>query len=164
MPRIPKMKHQPINSSKPGASLQHAQSIISVDQKSILSVDSEGFRRPKAALKKMRRNAKSVIRRNQPSGTFCGAPVPPKELFVYRVDNSTDTDDLRDYITDMGIDVIDLKCISHQEALSKSFKSAISNEHFNDLLKEDAWPDGVRVQRFIPPRQKPKNENYGSRI
>ena len=155
-----------INSSKPGASLQcsQSQSIISIDQKSILSVDSEGFRRPKAALKKMRRNAKSVIGKNQPSGTFRGAPVPPKELFVYRVDNSTDTDDLRDYITDMGIDVIDLKCISHQEALFKSFKLAFSNEHFNDLLKEDAWPDGVRVRRFIPPRQKPKNENYSDTL
>ncbi len=45
-----------------------------------------------------------------------GAPPPSRSLFISRVDPSTDTDDLCEYVTSLGTDVRDLVCISHTDS------------------------------------------------
>ena len=85
-----------------------SQSLLSLDQKSVASTDTDGFHKPSYELKKIRRrNAKSVVGKGQLDGMFRGAPLP-KSLFIYRVNK--DTYIIRDYVTDQGIDVLDLIC------------------------------------------------------
>ena len=134
--------------------LARTQSLLSLDHKSVVSVDSEGFRKPTYAMKKLRRNAKSVVGKSQPQGVFKGAPTPPKDLFVFHVAKDTEIGDLKQYIGDKGIECIDLQCMSHPDSVSKSFKLSVSDKHYKDLLSEEAWPTGVKVRRFIPPRRK----------
>ena len=134
--------------------IKQSNSVISLDKKSIHSVDSEGFRRPKAQVKKMRRHALSVTGSNKHGSAFKGAPAPPKELFIYHVDKETCSGDISNYILNKEIKILDLKCMSHQDSISKSFKLKVSQECVDALLKDDFWPSGVKVRKFIPPKPK----------
>ena len=134
--------------------IKQSNSVISLDKKSIHSVDSEVFRRPKAQVKKMRRHALSVTGSNKHGSVFKGAPAPPKELFIYHVDKETCSGDISNYILNKEIKILDLKCMSHQDSISKSFKLKVSQECVDALLKDDFWPSGVKVRKFIPPKPK----------
>ena len=103
-------------------------SVLSVEHSSVGLTDTEGFRKSNYELKKIRRNAKAVVGKGHFDGTFRGAPNLPKSLFVYRVNKDTDTDIIREYVAERGIDVLDLTCMSHKDSLSKSFKLTVSNE------------------------------------
>ena len=136
------------------STMRRTNSMMSIDNKSVRSVDSEGFRRPKAHIKKMRRNAPAVTGNGKSDGAFKSAPVPPRELFVYHVDRETCTTDINNYMLNKGIKILDLKCMSHENSLSKSFKLKMSQEYVDILLKEDFWPSGIKVRKFIPPKPK----------
>ena len=132
--------------------IRRSNSMVSIDNRSIRSVDSEGFRKPKAHVKKLRRNASAVTGSGNHNGAFKSAPTPPRELFIYRVDKETCINDISNYIQNKGIQMLDLKCMSHEDALSKSFKLKLSQEYVDALLKEDFWPSGIKVRKFIPPK------------
>ena len=84
---------------------------------------------------------------------FRGASTLPKSLFIYRVNKDT-TDTVWDYVTDQGIEILDLVCMSHKDSLSKSFKLTVSNEDYVKLYHEELWPAGARIRQIIPPCRK----------
>ena len=84
--------------------------------------------------------------------TFRGAPEPKRDLFVYRVDKSTTSADLKLHISDFGFNIISLECISNEMAKFKSFKLSVPLSEFNDLFNESIWPYGVRIRKYITPR------------
>jgi hypothetical protein len=88
-----------------------------------------------------------------PRHGFKGAPEPSRELFIFRVDKSTEIDELKDYLVGKNVKVRELKCVSNSEAKFKSFRLTVPVSDFKNLFDEALWPEGVRVRRFIPPKQ-----------
>jgi hypothetical protein len=86
------------------------------------------------------------------SGSFKGAPVPSRSLFVYRVAKDTDTNDLKLFLRDMDFDVSELCCISHEDSKLKSFKLTVPVDQIESLLDVAVWPRGVRVRRYFAPK------------
>ena len=85
---------------------------------------------------------------------FRGAPEPNRDLFIYRVDPNTEAEDLRDYMMEKGFEVRNLCCISNPNARFKSFKLTVPLSEFKDLFSDTLWPDGVRVRKYVPPRNR----------
>ena len=83
------------------------------------------------------------------SSNVRGAPEPSRFLFIYRVDSSTDTDDLHDHITDHGITVRALECVSRPGSRFYSYRLTVPMSHFKLLFEPSLWPKGIRVRKFI---------------
>ena len=79
--------------------------------------------------------------------------MPMRDLFIYRVERTTDISDIRQHIVDNGFTIIDLQCMSNQNAKFKSFKLSVPISEFSDLFNPSIWPQGVNVRRFSPPRR-----------
>ena len=117
---------------------------------------NEGYTLPAAQLKKKRREEakkNKVIQGKCTSNTrIKGAPEPTRDIFVYRVHPETESDILRDHITEQGIIVNNLSCVSNVEAKFKSFKLNVNISQVNQLFDESFWPVGIRVRKFYSPR------------
>ena len=150
--------------SSKAASPSRSLSVLPIEQTGAELNDTDGFQKSTYELKKIRRrNAKAVVGKGQLDGTFKGAPNLPKSLFVYRVNKDTVTDVIRDYVSDQGITVLDIRCMSHEDSLSKSFKLTVSNEDYTKLFQEEMWPTGVRIRPFIPPRNQVKHNGAANK-
>ncbi len=114
--------------------------------------DPDGFQLPRYAQRKIdRSNSRKVIRGSATStGPLKGATVTPqhRDLFVYKVDKSVDTSILEQYVIEKGVTVLNLKCVSHDEATYKSFQLTVPKIDFAGLLEGDVWPEGICVRRF----------------
>ena len=64
------------------------------------------------------------------------------------------------FLTEKDINFRELKCVSHVQAKSKSFRLDVNRDVYQTLLDENFWPEGVKVRAYIPPRQ--QNMNNGS--
>ena len=144
-------------------SLERAQSMLSIasalTNNSVLDDSEEEFTMPAYTKKKQKRaenNRRKFITGNksQASGRFRGAPEPSRDLFIYRVLQEAEADDIRELVTDEGCEVRDIKAVSHPEAKYKSFKLSVPMSEYDKLISENfPWPEGVRIRMFISPRK-----------
>ena len=51
-----------------------------------------------------------------------GAPSPSRTMFIYRVDNDTNDDDMRAWISDHNVNIIHFERLSHVDSKYKSYK------------------------------------------
>ena len=100
-----------------------------------------------------------VIHNVNQSNHVKGAPERNRDLFMYRVDSSTELQHLRDYLLDRNIKVISLECVSKPGSKYKSFKLSVPLSEFQGLFDSNLWPNGVHVCKFIPPRPKSSVDN-----
>ena len=110
------------------------------------------YHRKQARRKKMRKNVITGSRA-QCSGNVRGAPDPDRHLFIYRVDRSTVVKDLESYISERGVTVRDLQCVSNCESKFKSFKLTVSVAQYSQLFDSSLWPQGVRIRPFYTKRE-----------
>ena len=103
--------------------------------------------------KKERQKHNKIIRGTAtPSSGLTGAPEPSRHLFVYRATQETTVSDLENFAVDKNFTVRNVECMSNQNAKFKSFKLSVPMSEFDRLFEDDLWPEGIRVRRFIPPR------------
>ena len=145
----------------------HGGSILSLDAKSDRSTyghgdqtDDDGFKLPNYVLKQQRRlnsrKAKVVIGvgTKHSDHRVRGAPEPERQLFIYRVDRQTVTEDLKIYIQEAGITMCSLVCVSKEDSKFKSFKLSVPLSQFKRLFDNQMWPEGIRVRQFYMPKGK----------
>ena len=104
-------------------------------------------------MKKQRQKTNKIIKgKSKSSGGVSGAPEPSRHLFIYRVSKETDNNDLHCFISERKFTVRDLNCISNPDAKFKSFKLSVPMSQYDALFKDDMWPEGIMVRRYIPPK------------
>ena len=92
-------------------------------------LDDDGFSLPSHVLRQQKRVAKKkykVISGSGNADSIRGAPELSRDIFVYRVHDSTTVDDMESYITDMGLQVRNIECISKPGSCFKSFHVTIT--------------------------------------
>ena len=89
--------------------------------------------------------------------TFKGAPVPSRDLFIFRVDPETEVADIRLHLENRELHVRSLEQLSHPDAKLKSYRLSVPVSEYRQLFSEDLWPSGVRVRKYIPPRREADN-------
>lgn len=75
------------------------------------------------------------------------------ELFVSGINNRVKAKDVVEYISDQGVQVQDMKKVSHEEAKTQSFKVVIDKLEYNKMMNDEFWPEGVacRIYRSKQP-------------
>ena len=120
------------------------------------SHDSDGFELPPymiRQLKKQDNRKKRIITGNKENGKFRGAPEPNRDLFIYRADKDTRSADLSSHLKDHGFHVRNIDCVSHPDSKFKSFRVTLPLSEFKDVFDSAIWPSGVRVRKYVPPKQ-----------
>ena len=113
---------------------------------------AQEFQLPAKQQRKMRRRAmrNRGTRSTADDTQLKGAPVPMRDLFVYRVMKPSSCDDVKRYIQSLNLnaEVGDIELLAHPEAKYNSFRVSCDVTNFKQLLKGENWPDGVCVDRF----------------
>ena len=136
---------------------------VSIDNSSASGISGEdGFQKP---AEHQRRERKQEKRRTKVvhgsaehrDGGFRGAPKTPVcDLFIYHVEHDSTVHDLRNYLTNRGINITKLRIdvTSHVDAYFKSFRIIAPMEQIDSLLSSELWPRDVRIKEYVPPRNK----------
>ena len=83
-----------------------------------------------------------------------GDPEPSRDIFVYRVDPSTSEENMMDYIVAKGLTVHNVECVSKPVSRYKSFCVTIPASQLNNAFEAAMWPEGVKMWRFLPQKNK----------
>lgn len=128
----------------------------SLTSNSVLMKSNDDFRLPTEQLKKRaRRTITGQANSNRIRSTgFRGAPEPQRELFIFRVHADTVDDEIKDYAIGVGVDVLNIECVSHPNSKFKSFRLTVPASQFRSLFDEELWPVGVRVRKYVPHKQR----------
>ena len=129
-------------------------SVKSIQQGSTTGGDEDGFQFPRSYRKKIDTNRKKVVKGTNTSAAIRGAPLPSRDLFVYRLDQDTTEDIMRKHLTDNGVTVRELVCTSHPNSAFKSFKLTVPVNQVDEVYKESLWPVGVCIRRYWKSRDK----------
>ena len=76
------------------------------------------------------------------------------ELFVFNVDCSTDENCIKEFLKEEQVKVIEMECVSHKEAWTKSFRVLVTADDPVCTLDCDFWPLGIGCRRFFKKRQR----------
>ena len=126
--------------------------VKSVDEQ-VDDTDDDGFIKPKR-----RRRKRPVVGRANCEGPLMGAPEPSRDIFVYRVLPATPTEAVTQYLDKEKVTVREIKQVSKETALYKSFRIKIPSSELSKVLSPDFWPAGICVRRFFTPKEKPPTE------
>jgi hypothetical protein len=101
-----------------------------------------------------RQKPKAVIGKATNNTSIKAAPEPGRDLFIFRTDKSTTTENLKSYITECGISVRDITILSHSDAAFNSFKVTVPVSQVEKTLDPEMWPQGIGIRRFWRKRNK----------
>ena len=76
------------------------------------------------------------------------------ELFVFNVDCSTDENCIKEFLKEEQVKVIEMECVSHKEAWTKSSRVLVTADDPVCTLDCDFWPLGIGCRRFFKKRQR----------
>ena len=112
-------------------------------------LDDRKFLIPREHKKSNKKKRNQVITgKGASTGNVMGTPEPVRHLFVKRISNDTNDEDVFTMMEQNGFTVKELKCISHPQAQFKSYKLAVPRSEFNKLFDENLWPKGVYVRTY----------------
>lgn len=83
--------------------------------------------------------------------SFRGADLTT-EVYVGNVANNTSIDDVRQSISDMGVDVIEIESVGKRRHF-QSFRLRIKKVHLQILKDPNVVPDGIVIRRFFHGKQ-----------
>ena len=113
-------------------------------------VDSDGFQVPREDRRRQRRR---VIRENcvfgKREGTALKSGPKYSDLFIFRIHCDVQTQELREFIADEGIDIQDIVQVSKDGSRMKSYKLTVETKFKDQLLSEDMWPEGIGCREYV---------------
>ena len=83
-------------------------------------------------------------------GSLRGAPIIShnRDLFIYRVQKDVETNELKEFIVEKVINIQGLVCVSHNDAMFKSFKLTVLKNQISQLFDAAIWPEGICIRKF----------------
>ena len=106
-----------------------------------------------------RRRAKVIKGNTEWSGRFRGAPEPEREIFLYRVSQECEPEDIQTVLQENNCYAKKIEKKSNDEAKFRSFKLTVSQPDATAMLSDSfPWPTGVRVRRYFQRRRDAKEE------
>lgn len=110
---------------------------------------ADGFQFPRK-----KRRPKRVITGTKAHDKVFGAPEPSRSVFIYRVHQDTNLDDLKDMLTGEGIEVRALESVSAAQSRFKSFRLDVPKSSLDACFSPALWPNGILVRPFYWPKRR----------
>ena len=79
--------------------------------------------------------------------------------YVGRVHNDVSVDDLRKYISDSGVTVVELEALSTKHQRFQSFRLRVKRSDLGQIEQAEYWPTGVLLSPFFRPRGREEQLN-----
>ena len=114
-----------------------------------LNRESRGSSKPRTII------GKSV---NNGLVSFKGADLTVNK-YVGRVHNDVTADELRQYICNTGVTVVELETLETKHQRFQSFRLCVKRADLDRIEKAEFWPEGVIFSPFFRPRTKLEGEN-----
>ena len=87
---------------------------------------------------------------------------PQSELFDGSVPKEYPEQHVRDMVADTGVEIIDIKKISHADAPMMSYKLTIWRDAVDQLLQPTAWPEFITCRCWVRPRRYRDDNTHGN--
>ena len=150
-----KTKEKPAQDKSDSISIQgrpaQAQGIKNTEPESLAgkekSADVDGFRYSKHETRKKHREAVYGKRSQAPNGSLRGSPQT-LDIFVFRCDKETNCDRVKKYIEENSTKVMDMECVSSENARYLSFHVSVPRYSHDKVMDGEFWPEGVGVRYF----------------
>jgi hypothetical protein len=113
------------------------------------SANGDAFRYSRYELRRKRRKA-IYGNRNQGDGihgTLRGAPQT-LDIFVFRCEKDISRDNVKSFLEENDVNVMDIECVSSVNARYKSFRVSVPRDCREMVMNSDFWPEGVGVRYF----------------
>jgi hypothetical protein len=79
---------------------------------------------------------------------------PPPEIFVHNCRITVERENVADHFNASGVQVLEVKKVSHQEAARHSFVMTVATKaDFDKVIEGSIVPTGIAVRRYFPPRR-----------
>jgi hypothetical protein len=105
-------------------------------------------------VKSKRRRPLKVVRENGTGGILNAVPEPSRDIFVYRLDRSTRTEDIKEHLHSLSVKpTIIEKMTRSQEARFVSFHIQVNKSDLPIVMDPKSWRQNVCVRRFIRERK-----------
>ena len=94
--------------------------------------------------------------------SFKGADLTV-DRYLGRIDVESDNEEIKKFITDAGVKIVDFQENSRTHSSFKSFKISIRKSDLPTLEKDNFWPTGVVFRNFFRPRGQRGDQQRGDR-
>ena len=64
------------------------------------------------------------------------------------MDRSITDEEIREFLVEEKVKIIELKCVSNEDAWTKSFHITVECNNLDSVLQPDFWPDGIGCRRY----------------
>ena len=116
------------------------------EKKEDAAPDPHGFMLQRHQRKQMRK--RTVVTGTGRSSRVKGSPPPLRDFFVYRVDVSTNEDDIKSFLDDNNIKGEKIVCVSRLESKFHSFCLSVPVTEHKRVMDPLTWPAAIMVRRF----------------
>ena len=80
-----------------------------------------------------------------------------REFFIFRVDKEHTADDIKVFIQEQEVTVIDISCVSHADSYTNSYHVVAQAKNVDNMSMPDFWPEGICCRRFYRKRNEQHN-------
>jgi len=116
-----------------------------------LHTKEERRRQIRNKVKHAEENARVMVGRA--SGGSVAASFPSKILHVSNVNKDVSEEVLRKHITENGVYVFNVRCVSHVDSYRKSFKVGVKESDLEKMFDETIWAEGIKVREWVSNRE-----------
>ena len=76
------------------------------------------------------------------------SPLVKTNIFVIRAGIETTDDDIETYLSNEGINDVQVSLVSHVDATAKAFEVTVNSKDKDNIMLSDLWPDGMGCRVF----------------
>ena len=71
------------------------------------------------------------------------AGLVTREFFIFRVDKEHTADDIKVFMQEQEVTVIDISCVSHADSYTNSYHVVAQAKNVDNMSMPDFWPEGI---------------------
>jgi hypothetical protein len=88
---------------------------------------------------------------------------PPPDIFIHNCRSNVSRDSVGTHFSGCGIHVVEIKKVSHPEAVRQSFVMTVGTQKdYNIVMEGKIVPTGIGVRRYFPPRRNIQGGTFDS--
>ena len=111
----------------------------------------ERRRQIRTKVKHAEENARVMV--GSASGGSVAASFPSRIIHVSNVNKDVSEEVLRKHITENGVYVFNVRCVSHMDSYRKSFKVGVKENNLEKMFDATIWAEGIRVREWVSNRE-----------
>jgi hypothetical protein len=143
----------PLRDSVPPSATVNTNNDAKTDETQSVLSEMDEFEQTREEKRRLaRQKRRMAVYGNAEGSSLRGAPCRT-DLFIFRLEQSTTLEEVKKYVSDKSVDVIEIECRSSDEAQYKSFRLNIDSGDLDTVMSSSFWPTGVGCRKYFHKRK-----------